>query len=562
MNKKMTINKFPYIRVTKFLDINDVLELMNVSKAMRDAVLNYHKVIRMYLHVFHLLMRYIEDLFTQDELIHTNLKTIFFKGNFKFIRQSVNQMISEFKCNEIKLNPHQIVYVIGTFLAKIILKYQNDLILTDNPYILKNYYKPYEKFNLLSLNSFDIDDDSIDFLIITLKILKKYNIINGVSLCNNKFSNEKIGELFQFACDGYIRLFDFSSNKLSIKGIKLIFQKIKEYIDKYPNYKIYAIDLSDCAILDEELQLISYYLSLNYPIERLCLNANKFSNLKPLAEAMLKNTNITELRLTQMDLGEEMNPLFSVLENNSQITRLILDKNKLVTIMPQMIHSISTMSNLIELSLIRNKINDDFGEQLINSLSTHNTNLQMLYLSINSIGIKTCQEISKFLLLDECQLTILELQSNQIDDECLQELITGMKVNQTLSYLEIGYNKINTISGILLGEYLKNNTTLSTLNIKQNYLFNEGCEKILEGLAENNNSNLRSLNLIGNSIDDKVYSSIKNLIDKRKTLSDLIPIRIIVDCNLISNETIEKIEALDGLSYGIELSLEGMIIEN
>ena len=562
MNKKMTINKFPYIRVTKFLDINDVLELMNVSKAMRDAVLNYHKVIRMYLHVFHLLMRYIEDLFTQDELIHTNLKTIFFKGNFKFIRQSVNQMISEFKCNEIKLNPHQIVYVIGTFLAKIILKYQNDLILTDNPYILKNYYKPYEKFNLLSLNSFDIDDDSIDFLIITLKILKKYNIINGVSLCNNKFSNEKIGELFQFACDGHIRLFDFSSNKLSIKGIKLIFQKIKEYIDKYPNYKIYAIDLSDCAILDEELQLISYYLSLNYPIERLCLNANKFSNLKPLAEAMLKNTNITELRLTQMDLGEEMNPLFSVLENNSQITRLILDKNKLVTIMPQMIHSISKMSNLIELSLIRNKINDDFGEQLINSLSTHSTNLQMLYLSINSIGIKTCQEISKFLLLDECQLTILELQSNQIDDECLQELITGMKVNQTLSYLEIGYNKINTISGILLGEYLKNNTTLSTLNIKQNYLFNEGCGKILEGLAENNNSNLRSLNLIGNSIDDKVYSSIKNLIDKRKTLSDLIPIRIILDCNLISNETIEKIEALDGLSYGIELSLEGMIIEN
>ena len=562
MNKKMTINKFPYIRVTKFLDINDVLELMNVSKAMRDAVLNYHKVIRMYLHVFHLLMRYIEDLFTQDELIHTNLKTIFFKGNFKFIRQSVNQMISEFKCNEIKLNPHQIVYVIGTFLAKIILKYQNDLIFTDNPYILKNYYKPYEKFNLLSLNSFDIDDDSIDFLIITLKILKKYNIINGVSLCNNKFSNEKIGELFQFACDGYIRLFDFSSNKLSIKGIKLIFQKIKEYIDKYPNYKIYAIDLSDCAILDEELQLISYYLSLNYPIERLCLNANKFSNLKPLAEAMLKNTNITELRLTQMDLGEEMNPLFSVLENNSQITRLILDKNKLVTIMPKMIHSISTMSNLIELSLIRNKINDDFGEQLINSLSTHNTNLQMLYLSINSIGIKTCQEISKFLLLDECQLTILELQSNQIDDECLQELIAGMKVNQTLSYLEIGYNKINTISGILLGEYLKTNTTLSTLNIKQNYLFNEGCGKILEGLAENGNSNIRSLNLIGNSIDDKVYSSIKNLVEKRKTLSDLIPMRIILDCNLISNETIEKIEKLDSLSYGIELSLEGMIIEN
>ena len=562
MNKRMTINKYPYIRVTKFLDINDVLELMNVSKAMRDAVLNYHKVIRMYLHVFHLLMRYIEDLFTQDELIHTNLKTIFFKGNFKFIRQSVNQMISEFKCNEIKLNPHQIVYVIGTFLAKIILKYQNDLIVTDNPYILKNYYKPYEKFNLLSLNSFDIDDDSIDFLIITLKILKKYNIINGVSLCNNKFSNEKIGELFQFSCDGYIRLFDFSSNKLSIKGIKLIFQKIKEYIDKYPNYKIYAIDLSDCAILDEELQLISYYLSLNYPIERLCLNANKFSNLKPLAEAMLKNTNIKEIRLTQMDLGEEMTPLFSVLENNSQLTRLILDKNKLVSIMPKMIHSISTMSNLIELSLIRNKINDDFGEQLINTLSTYNRCLQMLYLNINSIGIKTCQEISKFLLLDECQLTILELQSNQIDDECLQELIAGMKVNQTLSYLEIGYNKINTISGILLGEYLKTNTTLSTLNIKQNYLFNEGCGKILEGLAENGNSNIRSLNLIGNSIDDKVYSSIKNLVEKRKTLSDLIPMRIILDCNLISNETIEKIEKLDSLSYGIELSLEGMIIEN
>ena len=101
MNKnKINLTRFPYIRVTKFLDINDVLELINVSKSIRNAVLNYHKVIKMYLHVFHLLMRYSEDLFNrQNELILTNLKTIFFKNNFKFIRESVNQMLSEFKCN-------------------------------------------------------------------------------------------------------------------------------------------------------------------------------------------------------------------------------------------------------------------------------------------------------------------------------------------------------------------------------------------------------------------------------------------------------------------------------
>ena len=168
---------------------------------------------------------------------------------------------------------------------------------------------------------------------------------------------------------------------------------------------------------------------MNYPIERLCLNANKFSNLKPLAEAMLKNTNITELRLTQMDLGEEMNPLFSVLENNSQITRLILDKNKLVTIMPQMIHSISTMSNLIELSLIRNKINDDFGEQLINSLSTHNTNLQMLYLSINSIGIKTCLSIKHSVGFRIGKLTNLKIrQKIGFDAGLLEKSKTKQKV--------------------------------------------------------------------------------------------------------------------------------------
>lgn len=563
MNKnKINLTRFPYIRVTKFLDINDVLELINVSKSIRNAVLNYHKVIKMYLHVFHLLMRYSEDLFNrQNELILTNLKTIFFKNNFKFIRESVNQMLSEFKCNEIKLNNSQIIYVIGNFLAKLILKFKNDLIISDNPYVLKNYFVPHEHFKLLSLNSFDIDDDSVDFLIITLKILKKYGIINGISLCNNKFSNEKIGEILQFASDDYIHLFDFSSNKISIKGIKLIFAKISGYIEKYPYYKISFLDLSDCAILDEELHLISKYLSQNFPIERLCLNANKFNDLKSLATGMKFNSYLRHIRLTQMYLGEDMRPLLEVFRNNEQITNLILDKNNLYPLMPDLINSLSTMKNLTELSLINNKITDEIGEQLIHSLAEGNTNLSLIYLGLNSIGIKSCKQISTFLLSENCKLTVLELQSNQIDDESMKELIKGLQKNKTISLLELGWNKLTKVSGELLADYLKTNKTLNTLNIKQNYLNNEGCSKIIDSISENEESQIKSLNLIGNSIDDKIYSNIKNLVEAKNKSLERVGIQIILDCNVISNEGVEKIEKLNCSSFDIDISLEGMMTD-
>lgn len=562
MKNKINLTRFPYIRVTKFLDINDVLELINVSKSIREAVLNYHKVIKMYLHVFHLLMRYSEDLFNrQNQLILTNLKTIFFKNNFKFIRESVNQMLSEFKCNEIKLNNNQIIYVIGNFLAKLILKFQNDLIISDNPYVLKNFFVPHEYFKLLSLNSFDIDDDSVDFLIVTLKILKKYGIINGISLCNNKFSNEKIGEILQFASDDYIHLFDFSSNKITIKGIKLIFSKISGYIEKFPYYKISFLDFSDCAILDEELNLISKYLSQNFPIERLCLNANKFTDLKPLATGMKFNSYLRHIRLTQMYLGEDIRPLLEVFRNNEQITNLILDKNNLYPLMPDLISSFRTMNNLTELSLINNKITDEIGEQLIHSLAEGNTNLSLIYLGLNNIGIKTCKQISKFLLSENCKLTVLELQSNQIDDESMKELIKGLVKNKTISLLELGWNKLTKISGELLANYLIKNKTLNTLNIKQNYLKNEGSAKIIDSISENKDSQIKSLNLIGNSIGDKIYSNIKNLVETKNKSLERVGIQIILDCNIISNECIEKIEKLNCSSLDIDISLEGMMTD-
>lgn len=554
----LSLFKFPHIRITKFLEINELFQLLNLSKAIRVSVLKYSKILKMYLHVFHLQMRYSEDLLSSEK-IQTNLKSEFFKNNFKFIRTSVNQMISEFEYSKINLNHNQIIIAIGNFLAKIILSFKDKLITNDHPYFIKNYNYENIELKILHLNSFDIDDDSIDFLLVTLNILKKHNLINGISLCNNKFSNEKIGQILQFASDDYLRLFDFSSNKISLKGLELIFAQIGKYRQNIPFYKINFLDFSDCAILDEEIELMSKYLGMNYPIEKLCLNANRFTCLTPLAKAIMLNDYIKEIRINQMNLGLNTLPFLHSLVNNNTIKKLTLDKNDMFILVPELIKVIPSMSKLIELSLINNKINDESGALLINSFENC-PNLAMLSLGMNALGIQSCISLAILLNKSTCKLFTLFLQYNKIDDTGIKELMKGLETNKTIQYLELSWNQLTSQCGDYFETMLSKNTSLITLNIKQNMLLTEGSTKIIQGIISNSESKLNLLSLLGNSIDDGIVSEIKNIIvskEKGKTKLE----EIVLDCNMITIEGITQLESLNLIKYGLRLSLEVMIVD-
>lgn len=556
----LTLHKFPQIRITKFLEINDQLQLLNLSKAIRISVLKYSKILKMYLHAFHLQIRYSEDLLSRENNENeTNLKTVFFKDNFKFIRTSINQMINEFEYSKIKLNHYQIIIAIGNFLAKIILFYKDKLINYDNPYFLRDFNYENMQLKILYLNSFDIDDDSIDFLLVTLRILRKHNIINGISLCNNKFSNEKIGEILQFASDDYLRLFDFSSNKISLKGLELIFGQIGKYKQHIPFYKINFIDFSDCAILDEEIDLMSKYIALNYPIEKLSLNANRFSSLTQFSKSLLLNDFIQEIRVNQMNLGFNTLPLLDVFKNNCKIKKITLDKNDMAFLVPQLISVIPSMTDLMELSLINNHISDESGSLLINSLEKC-SKLALLSLGVNLLGMQSCVSLSLLLNKANCKLFVLSLQYNKIDDIAVKELMKGLETNKTIQYLELSWNQLTSDCGYYFEQMLFKNTSLRTLNVKQNMLLTAGSKKIIQGILNNSESRLNSLGLLGNSIDDEIVGEVKDiitLVEKGKTSID----EIVLDCNMITIEGITILESLNPSQYGLKLSMEGMIVD-
>ena len=114
----------------------------------------------------------------------------------------------------------------------------------------------------------------------------------------------------------------------------------------------------------------------------------------------------------------------------------------------------------------------------------------------------------------------LNLSSNQITDNEVEELAEAVSVNTTLQTLELSQNVISDFGISFFSKCLKNNKTLLKLNLSGNNITDEGALTLAEAIELN--TTLQELNLSKNWISKEGVMNIVNACMPNKTLHKLV----------------------------------------
>ena len=151
-------------------------------------------------------------------------------------------------------------------------------------------------------------------------------------------------------------------------------------------------------------------------------------------------------------------------------------------------------------------------------------------------------------------LTDLNLCGNGISDAGVSSIAEAIKVNKTLTDLNLSDNGVSDAGAASIAEAIKVNKTLTHLRLSDNGISDAGVTSIVEAIKVN--KTLTSLDLSGNGISDAGATSIAEAIKVNKTLADLdLPENGISDAGATS--IVEAIKVNETLT-NLDLSCTGI----
>ena len=149
-----------------------------------------------------------------------------------------------------------------------------------------------------------------------------------------------------------------------------------------------------------------------------------------------------------------------------------------------------------------------------------------LDLNNRKIGDDFLQCVNKSLEISS-HLTCLDLGKNRLSDmgliPLIQTIINNSNLLKKLVEINLSYNKIGIAATELLCKYmLEYDCNLEILNLESNALGNNNGRKIIEAIPKNLNNKLKYLNLAKNILDDDTSKELSILIKKCEVLNVLI----------------------------------------
>ena len=172
---------------------------------------------------------------------------------------------------------------------------------------------------------------------------------------------------------------------------------------------------------------------------------------------------------------------------------------------------------LRELSLHNCHINAANAKKLAEALHG-NTTLTMLTLD-NVIGSIDRAALADALKVNKT-LTTLDLQHNKLGAKGAQAVASALRINKTLTTLNLGDNDIGDVGAEALASRLRGNTTLTTLEIQDNEISIDGAEALVRALR--GNTTLTTLDLCENDFELDDVSSLNTALQDIPTLATLI----------------------------------------
>jgi len=145
---------------------------------------------------------------------------------------------------------------------------------------------------------------------------------------------------------------------------------------------------------------------------------------------------------------------------------------------------------------------------LFNNLSSLDITYKVLSVGMNynaedfGMNLNDALNTSKYLHSTK-SLSTLILSECLIDDETVHILMGGLQQNNTITTLNLSYNKISDVGARRLSSFLtKNDNVLMILNLNDNQINDEGVQFIADTLKNKDNSHLIELDLALNNIGD------------------------------------------------------------
>ena len=242
-------------------------------------------------------------------------------------------------------------------------------------------------------------------------------------------------------------------------------------------------------------------------------------DIKVLASTLTNNTNLTHLDMSSNNIGDEgAIELGLSLTNNTTLQNLDISCNSIgskgtwniVRVISNSLRYFNISSNKIGVNGVI-YLSFLIKERLLTTLIIEN----------NDIEHKGARRLSEALKVNT-SLTELDISHNNIGDEgtiALAEAL-GEGGNTTLTKLDISYNKIGK-GASHLAKALKENKTLMSLNIETNSSGDEEIKAIAEALCEGGNTTLTELDISYNHLGNNGLAALINTLKENKTLRKL-----------------------------------------
>ncbi|CAF1572133.1 unnamed protein product, partial [Adineta ricciae] len=153
--------------------------------------------------------------------------------------------------------------------------------------------------------------------------------------------------------------------------------------------------------------------------------------------------------------------------------------------------------------------------------SLHTTSIQTLTtlnLYYNKIGAEGAQHLANALRTNTT-LTTLDLSCNRIGAEGAQHLANALRTNTTLTTLDLYKNEIGAEGAQHIADSLRTNATLTTHNLSSNQIGDEGAKHVADALRTN--TTLTTLALTWNQIGVEGAKHIADALRTNTTLTTL-----------------------------------------
>ena len=263
-----------------------------------------------------------------------------------------------------------------------------------------------------------------------------------------------------------------------------------------------TLDISRCGIGDEGMKSLASALEMNGSLEELVLSGNRAVTgigLMALGESLQRNGGLKTLDISYCSIDDKgMKSLASALEMNGSLEELNLRGNDAVTGIGHMAlgESLKRNRTLKTLNISYCSI-DDQGMKSLASALEMNGSLEELDLTWNpavtGIGYMALGESLK----RNRGLKTLNISQCCIDGQGVKSLASALEMNGSLEELNLRGNvAITGIGHMALGESLKRNRGLKTLDISYCDIDDQGMKSLASALEINDS--LEELNLRGN----------------------------------------------------------------